>query len=477
VATLVAQPLSTQLVVQTGAMQNDTAYAVVLRGLADRAGNALSTPLTAGFSSPAFFQPFQPLIDTAPPALSSVRATSPTEVEVSFNERLAEATVAAGDFSFGGADAPDVVSARVKSGGLAVLLTTTAQERQAPYTLTVRGVADVAGNTLAEASLAFAGFGEFDPPEIARVFPLSSTSFALLWNEPVTAESASRITSYIVSEVSVESVRFGASDAVRGGAFNATFAPLASDLVIVETSPMTAGGTYNVAVEGVADLSGNESAALADFTAVAAPPTVDIVLSYLISDSAGVVGVGAGGAAAPPSRALSASTLSQQREGVFVLGTALGVDGVTEIAAHPFTQALSGFPDDGAPLTGVEPELKDDGTNGDSTARDNIYSVRINDVPVGSTLSWKAFASFTTTFAGQNPNFPGASFADATRGPSAFGDGQEYPGNDNAVFVVGDDDDDGVVDIECLFGDEITFKRKTGFPAFHMLVGTARRAQ
>ena len=124
-----------------------------------------------------------------------------------------------------------------------------------------------------------------------------------------------------------------------------------------------------------------------------------------------------------------------------------------------------------------EPELKDDGSQGDRTARDNVYSLRINDVPVGSTLAWKAFASFTTTFAAANPNVPGAAFADATRGPAVFGDGQEYPGNDNAVFLVGDDDGDGVVTIECLFGDEITFKRKTGFPAFHMALGRARRAE
>ncbi|HEY1099776.1 MAG TPA: hypothetical protein VGF99_12655, partial [Myxococcota bacterium] len=72
---------------------------------------------------------------------------------------------------------------------------------------------------------------------------------------------------------------------------------------------------------------------------------------------------------------------------------------------------------------------------------------------------------------------PGAAFADAPRGPSAFSDGQEFPGNDNAVFIVGDDDGDGTVTIDCLFGDEITFKRKTGFPAFHFALGTARRVE
>jgi hypothetical protein len=477
VEVVVGQPLPTQVVVRTGAMANDAAYALVVSGLADALGNALAGPVTGGFTSPAFFQPFTPLVDDVPPAVSLVRATSPTAVEVTFTERLADGSVTADDFGLGGADAPEVVDVRVLGGGLRVLVTTTAQERQAAYTLTVSGVDDVAGNTLSEVTVPFAGFGEFDPPEIADIYPLSSTSIALVWNESITAASASRLTSYTVSEVQVTAIRFGASDELKSAAFNATFAPLRQDIVILTTTPMTGGGTYTVRAEGVADLSGNESDSTTSFTAVAQPPVVDVVLTYLISDQAGVVGVGAGGSAAPPSRALSPATLGQQREGVFVLGTALSQNGVDKITNHPFTVALGGFPADGAPLTGVEPELKDDGTGGDRTARDNTYTVRITGVPVGSTLSWKAFASFSTTFAAANPSFPGAAFADAPRGPSVFGDGQEYPGNDNAVFIVGDDDGDGIVGIECLFGDEITFKRKTGFPAFHMALGRARRSE
>ena len=479
VESVVGQPLTTQVVVRTGSMQNDTAYAVVVSGLADARGNALTAPVTAGFTSPGSFQPFQPLIDDVPPSVSLVRATSPTEIEVTFTERLAEATVALADFSIGGAGAPNptVSAVRVLGGGLRVLLTTTTQTRQAAYTLTVQGVDDVAGNTLTNVTVPLSGFGEFDPPEIARVIPLSSTSIALLWNEAVTAQSASRITSYLVSEVQITAVRFGGSDELKSAAFNATFAPLRTDIVILTTTAMTGGGTYQVSAEGVTDLSGNESAAEASFTAVSQAPTVDVLLTYTISDSIGVVGVGAGGAASPPSRALSPATVSQQREGVFVLGTALSQNGATQIANHPFTTALGGFPADGAPLTGVEPELRDDGSNGDRTARDNVYTVRIPGVPVGSTLSWKSFASFTTAFASSNPTFPGAAFADAARGPAAFGDGQEYPGNDNAVFIVGDDDGDGVVTVDCLFGDEITFKRKTGFPAFHLALGRARRSE
>lgn len=478
VETIVGQPLPTQLVVHTGAMVNDSAYALVISGLKDSRSNALPGPLTAGFTSPAFFQSFQPLIDDVPPAVATVRPTSPTEIEVAFSERLSESSVTAADFSLGGAAAPDITAMRLAGGGLRALLTTTAQERQAPYTLTVTNVDDVAGNTLASATVPFAGFGEFDPPVIARAFPLSTTSVAVLWNEPLNVDSASEVSSYaLAGGGSVERVRFAAGDETRAAAFNTNFAPLSTDVVIVTTTPMTGGQSYTLTITGVADLSGNGSDDSVTFTAVSTPPTVDVILTYLVSDTAGVVGVGAGGAAAPPARALSPSSFASQREGLFVLGTALSADGITDIASHPFTTALAGFPEDGAALTGVEPELKDDGTQGDRTARDNIYSLRISAVPVGSTLSWKAFASFTPAFAAQNPGFPGAAFADAPRGPAVFGDGQEFPGNDNAVFVVGDDDDDGVVTIECVFGDEITFKRKTGFPAFHMAVGNARRSE
>jgi hypothetical protein len=476
-AVLVGQPLVNQVVVQTGAMANDTAYSLLIAGLEDLHGNALSTPVTTGFSSPAQFQPFTPIVDDVPPAVVQVRPTSPTEIEVTFSERVTDDAGDASHYSIGGGGAPTITGARVASGGVRAILTTTTQTRQAPYVLNVSDVSDIAGNTLSSSATPFPGFGEFDPPVITRIQALSPTKVALLWNEPVTADSATRRTNYVVSEVQVQSVTFGASDTLRNAAFNATYAPLSADVVILTTSAMTGGGTYTVTVEGVQDLSGNESAEEKTFTAVASAPVVDVILSYQISDTQGVVGVGPGGSAGVPARALSPSAFAQQREGVFLKGTALNDAGSAPLASHPFTSALGGFPPDGSPLTGVEPQLKDDGQNGDAVAGDNIYTIKISGVPLGSTLSWKAFASFTTSFAAANPSFPGAAFADAPLGPSVFGDGQEYPGNDNAVFLVADLDGDGKIFIDNLFGDEITFKRKTGFPAFHMAIDRARRVE
>ncbi len=477
---LLGQPLVNQIVVQTGAMANDTAYSLLIGGIADIHGNLLSQPVTAGFTSPSQFVPFTPIVDDVPPAVVSVRPTSPTEVEVTFSERVADGAGAASHYAIenAGGAAPTITAARLASGNVRAILTTSAQERQAPYSLTVTGVDDVAGNTLDSATVAFPGFGDFNPPTITRVQPLSATRVALVWDKPLTADSATRLTNYDVSEVGVSSVTFGASDTLRNAAFNATYAPLSADVVILTTSsPMTGGGTYTVTAQGVQDLSSNESLETKTFTAVSTPPLVDVILTYEISDTAGVVGVGPGGSAGVPSRAIGPATLSQQREGVFVVGTALNDAGSAPITNHPFTAALGGFPAEGAPLDGAEPQLHDDGQDGDAVAGDHIFSMKITGVPLGSTLSWKAFASFTTAFAAQNPSFPGAAFADSTPGPSVFGDGQEFPGNDDAVLLVADADGDGKIVIDNLFGDEITFKRKTGFPAFHMAIDHARRIQ
>jgi hypothetical protein len=480
--TMIGQPLVNQIVIQTGAMANDTSYTVLVGGISDIAGNTITTPVTAGFTSPAAFQPFTPIVDNIPPSVVTVQPTSPTEIEVTFSERVTDDAATASHYAIangtgGTGTAPTIASARMGAGNVKVILTTTQQTRQAPYVLSVTGVSDVAGNVLTSSSTDFPGFGDFTPPTITTVQPLSSTKVALIWSKALTADSATRLTNYTLSEVNVASVEFSGDDTLRNAAFNSTYAPLRNDVVILTSaSPMTGGGTYTITAQGVQDLSGNQSLENKQFTAVAQPPTVTVVLTYLISDTAGVVGVGPGGAAASPSRAISPATLAAQREGVFALGTALNDAGSAPITDNAFTVAMGGFPPDGSTLQGKSKQLKDDGTQGDQTSGDHIFTITVPNVPLGSTLSWKAFASFTTAFAQQNPSFPGAAFADSSPGPSVFGDGQEYPGNDNAVFLVAGDAN-GVVQIDCLFGDEITYKRKTGFPAFYMAIGHATRLQ
>jgi len=95
-----------------------------------------------------------------------------------------------------------------------------------------------------------------------------------------------------------------------------------------------------------------------------------------------------------------------------------------------------------------------------------VFTIRIKGVPLGTSLQWKAFAPYTGAYKNANPGDAQASFADALPGPSVFSDGQEFPGNENAIRILGDRDGDGVVRIENLFGDETTYKKFTNTPPF-----------
>jgi hypothetical protein len=147
------------------------------------------------------------------------------------------------------------------------------------------------------------------------------------------------------------------------------------------------------------------------------------------------------------------------------------------VTDSPVTVTLGGFPTEGSPLDGAEPQLKDDGTGGDGTSGDNVFTLVVNNVPLGTVLSYKAFASYSSAYQAANPNDPLAAFADGTPGPRVFGDGQEYPGNDNAAWILADENGDGRVVLDNLFGDEITFKRKTGFRPFAWVTDTWRRQE
>jgi hypothetical protein len=146
-----------------------------------------------------------------------------------------------------------------------------------------------------------------------------------------------------------------------------------------------------------------------------------------------------------PPRVLDPARLDAEREGVFLRGTVVSADGQTLDPASPVTMALGGFPPEGMPLDGPEPMLRDDGQGGDRQAGDRVYTLRIPGVPLGTAIEWKAFASYTVAYKNANPDDTAAAFADGTPGPSAYNDGQEYPGNENAVRILGDRNGDGVV--------------------------------
>jgi len=475
-------PRPNQAVLRTGPMALSTGYTVLVTRAADPAGHTSTEMRTVAFTSPGAFTPFTPVVDSDPPRVVVVLPDSPTSMLVRFSERVAQTATAITHYTItlqAGGAGPAVTAARLVEAGRAALLTTEPQTIRAAYSLTVTNVDDLANppNRLMTQSVNFDGFGDTDAPTLEWARAVSPSLVLLKFNEPVDASSAASVPNYVISGINVVKATPSNSADVAGSAFNEAWAPVRRDLVVLQTDPMQGGRMYTVTATSVLDRTGNASSTIATFMSVTEAPRVTVEIRYLISNTALVVGVGSGGAPGAPARALSPMRLSTEREGVFIIGSALTEDGSSPITDNAITTALGGFPAEGSPLEGTEPQLRDDGMGGDAMANDRVYTLTIPNVPLGSVISYKAFASYSTTYRDQNPNDPLASFADAPAGPFTFGDGQEYPGNDNAAWLLADENGDGKVILDNLFGDEVSFKRKTGFRPFAWVTDLWRRQE
>ena len=459
-----------QLWLQTPEQGLGVSYELAFEGIDDALGNRRTSPQITRFTSPDVLTPDE---DTRPPAVLAVSAKTPTSLLVTFDEPLdRDSATLATNYTIetdSGTAGPTVVAAELQPGELSVVLTTGTQALAADYVLVVSAVADAASppNALDEQRVAFKGFGDETAPRPVFVGALSATSLAVAFDEPIAAATAGAPGSYKIQGLSVVSADFGGAAIRRAAAFSPRTTTFSDRIVVLETSAMEAGKAYRFSAPGITDLSGNAVTATKDFVGVSTTPTVDVVFSYRVADNERVAGV-------LPPRRVSVVNLEAEREGLFILGSSVSSDGATKGNGDSTTTQLGGFPPEGQPLDGVEPQLLDNGQNGDLAAGDGIYSLRLAGVPLGTSIIFKAFAPFSIDYMNANPSNAQAAFADAPLGPSVFSDGQEYPGNENAVRILGDANGDGVVRINCLFGDEITNKKFTNAAPFVWVVDDTR---
>src|SRR5262249_48910721 len=427
-----------------------------------RWGIAKRGPRQSSFAAPATFTPFTPWDDPNPPAVQQVVPVSPTEVDITFSKPIAPVSADASHFQIrvrGSGTPPTVASATLQGGGRPVVLTPSPRPGMASYPPYASNTAATAvpPHVLSSQNVDFNGFGDLQPPDILSVAAISPTQVVVQFDKALDTLSASSTASYQIQGLSVVGVEFSGADANVAAAFNPSATRFVRNLVVVRTSTMAPGAPYRLSAPGVRDLSGNAATAERMFTGAAGPVLVDVEISYLISQGATVAGQ-------IPPRALSPQRLAAEREGVFIRGATVSLDGTVTGTSDPVTMQLDGFPPDGTPLDGAEPQLGPQGAP-------NTFVIRIRDVPLGTSIEWKAFASYTVAWKLAHPGDAPAQFADATPGPSAYQDGQEYPGNENSARILGQPDGSGVVHLRNLFGDEISYKKLTGHPAFVWVVG------
>lgn len=451
--------------VSAGRLGDGEVYTLRYRGATSVAEAKDRVWRSATIAGPGAEVPFRPLVDREAPQVERIEATDLDELIVRFDEEIDPSRVVSDGFVLTHADTAEplqVVSVSRRADRRSVRIITALQSIRAPYRLLVRGVQDLADppNVLPESSYDFTGFGELEPPKLQRVRAIDSSTLLLRFDEPLDAASAGDPARYRIFGLSVRSVEFSAAPGRRELAFSPALAPPQRDLVLISTSPMSAGQTYTVEVLGVRDRSGNEATESASFVAAAGPPSVNVILEVLVSKS-----TEAGGRI--PSRALSLAELSESREGIFVLGARAQVDHrPTPGRDGPVNEVLFGFPPEGQPLDGIEPKLEDNGLGPDRVAGDGVYSILVPNVPLGTTLVWKAFAPYSVRYRDQNPSDRAALYADLLPGPSAFADGQEYPGNENGAIILDEGAEPGVLRLRALFGDEVTYKKGSGSPAY-----------
>lgn len=440
-------------------LEAGVAYSVTYRGARNAAGLVARDARSSTILAPERCVPFTPLTDVTPPGVAGIDATDLTELVVRFDERIDPASVTADAFTISGLA---VIDAFVRPDRASARLVTATQSILQPYQLTIAGVRDAADppNVLTSTTVSFVGFGEREPPVVERARAIDATQVLVRFDEPVQTASAMDPANYTLSGSSVLSVAFSGDPGRRSLAFNPELAPRIANLVILQTSGMTPGMDHTLEVNGVLDLSGNPATATTVVTGVAEAPTVDVVLEVEISDRRAIAG-------SIPSRAISLAELMDAREGVFVLGARATPDHTpADGRGAPVNDALGGFGVEGQPLDEIEPRLFDNGTAPDRAQADGVFSIEIPDVPLGTTIIWKAFAPYTVGYRDRNPNDSKAAFADPLPGPSVFADGQEFPGNENGIVVLDDGDGDGVLYVRALFGDEISFKKSTGAGAY-----------
>lgn len=440
-------------------------YQLSFNQIKDHSGNTQTLAQTLSFDAP------NELIsdtDEVAPNVLSLRATAKDRVAMIFSEAVDETSATnPANYEIKNADtgvALSIIAISFGADSSSVEIETAEQEKEANYQLMLRNIEDLANppNAMSETTLSFKGFGDETPPSILVAQAISDHEIALRFSEALDLLSATSLSSYTINGLTIQTVDFGGTNDKKSAAFSPSSTVFSDDTVILTTSTMS-DQSYALSTT-VKDLSGNPSTASLDIQGRSTKKLVDVVLTYKISRTEKVAGV-------VPSRALSLSELNDQREGVFILGTVSNSGGTKSSELPDLTSQLGTFPPEGQPTAGLAQALLDDGQNGDIQAGDGVYSIRIENVPLGTYFLWKGFASFSVEYKNSHPSNLSAAFADDLAGPSIFSDGQEYPGNENGVRIVSDPDDDGAIYVNCLFGDEITYKKFTDSPIFKLAVG------
>lgn len=215
-----------------------------------------------------------------PPAISTVSATSITQLDVTFNEEVDQTTAeTTANYSINNG-VGNATTATLDGTNKALVHLTFGNNFNADNTLTVNNVADLSGNAITTAQNANFSL-DVAAPTLASVQVLSATSIDVTFSENVDQTTAETVTNYSI-------------DNGIGNPATATLDGTNKALVHLTVSSLTDLTNYTLTVQNVQDLASNAIVTanqgfqyLAPYT----PSTRDIVINEIFADPSPQVGL------------------------------------------------------------------------------------------------------------------------------------------------------------------------------------------
>lgn len=233
------KPIRTHVILTVTPQIGGKIYTLQLSNIKDAAGNVSDSSYRgATFVGKA--------TDTTAPRLYSAYGVNPTRVQLVFSEVMEKASVEEiKNYVIPGLT---VIEAVKKENSSVVYLTTTEQKVGFSYQITVSGVKDTEGISIASTltNYHFVGSaGDRTPPYIVSAEYMSDSEIMVTFSEPVTDETGSAQYAYYLGEKLTHPEQVEKSKTIMDGS-----------VWILKTLPQESG-SYTLTVKGIMDLSGN----------------------------------------------------------------------------------------------------------------------------------------------------------------------------------------------------------------------------
>ncbi|RUS45230.1 Ig-like domain-containing protein [Cohnella sp. AR92] len=222
------------VLITTSNQEDGYRYRLSVSGVKDLSGNSMSS------RTDLYFYGIDD--DNSRPSVVSVTGQNDSTVKVVFSEKV-DSDDARDTRNYSINNNVRVNRATLASDGKTVTLYTSELKNGQEYKLTVRGIADLAGNTMnTQKDISFRAINDHDKPYIVNVNVLGNSTVELQFNEKINADQAKKTSNYSVNN----GLR------VTNAVLNDN-----GDTVILTTSKQTDAVLYTLTVQGISDLAGN----------------------------------------------------------------------------------------------------------------------------------------------------------------------------------------------------------------------------